>query len=151
MEPDYISCQRSGISVSVLLDVGTIFIKEMAGRDIYLFGKTPAQPVRSNLCWWLPLPVLNLRRTEVEEEIVSRWMNFCVLIRVVLCMQGWCGRLLSWCMVWGTPDAEKNIALAADLYKKRVMALIGKDKSEDSSYFTYRDSQDWKKVNKIKW
>ena len=32
----------------------------------------------------------------------------------------------------GTPDAEKNIALAADLYKKRVMALIGKDKSEDS-------------------
>ena len=53
-----------------------------------------------NLCWWLPLPVLNLRRTEVEEEIVSRWMNFCVLIRVVLCMQGWCGRLLSWCMVW---------------------------------------------------
>mgnify|MGYP000343887703 CR=1 FL=1 len=70
-------------------------------------------------------------RTEVEEEIASRWMNFCVLIRVVLCMQ----------MVWqtpfvvygmGTPDAEKNIALAADLYKKRVMALIGKDKSEDS-------------------
>ena len=44
-------------------------------------------------------------------------------------------------MVWQTPfvvygmgtlDAEKNIALAADLYKKRVMALIGKDKSEDS-------------------
>lgn len=32
----------------------------------------------------------------------------------------------------GTPDAEKNIALAADLYKKRVMALIGKNKSEDS-------------------
>ena len=32
----------------------------------------------------------------------------------------------------GTPDAENNIALAADLYKKRVMALIGKDKSEDS-------------------
>lgn len=32
----------------------------------------------------------------------------------------------------GTPDAEKNIALASDLYKKRVMALIGKDKSEDS-------------------
>ncbi|WP_044533188.1 NAD(P)H-dependent oxidoreductase, partial [Bacteroides intestinalis] len=32
----------------------------------------------------------------------------------------------------GTPDAEKNIALAADLYKKRVMVLIGKNKSEDS-------------------
>ena len=37
----------------------------------------------------------------------SRWMNFCVLIRVVLCMQGWCGRLLSWCMVWEHPMRKR--------------------------------------------
>ena len=46
-------------------------------------------------------------RTEVEEEIASRWMNFCVLIRVVLCMQGWYGRLLSWCMVWEHPMRKR--------------------------------------------
>ena len=60
-----------------------------------------------SLYWWLPLPVLNLMRIEVEEEIASRWMNFCVLIRVVLCMQGWCGRLLSWCMVWEHPMRKR--------------------------------------------
>lgn len=32
----------------------------------------------------------------------------------------------------GTPDAEKNIAQGADLYKKKVTALIGEDNSVDS-------------------
>ena len=32
----------------------------------------------------------------------------------------------------GTPEAEKNIAQAADLYKKRVSAFISKEASEDN-------------------
>ena len=127
MEPDYISCQCSNIPVPVLLDVGTIFIKEMAGRDIYLFGKNSGKP----------LLVVTTTGSEFDAYRSGGRNRFTVdeLLRPYQ------GGAVHAGMVWqtpfvvygmGTPDAEKNIALAADLYKKRVMALIGKDKSEDS-------------------
>ena len=130
MEPDYISCQCSGISVSILLDVGTIFIKEMAGRDIYLFGKNSGRAGK-------PLLVVTTTGSEFDAYRSGGRNRFTVdeLLRPYQ------GGAVHAGMIWqtpfvvygmGTPDAEKNIALAADLYKKRVMALIGKDKSEDS-------------------
>ena len=66
--------------VSVFLpfywDVGTIFIKEMAGRGIFTYlAKLRQWPVKPFI-WWLPLPVLNLgSNLEWRENMVSRWIK----------------------------------------------------------------------------
>ena len=49
---------------------------------------------------WQQLPDLNSMLTAAEEGMVSLWTNFYALIRAVLSIQVWCGRLLSLFMEW---------------------------------------------------